>query len=319
MRHTEPAGNQGASSARVAILLCTYNGAQYLAEQLDSIERQTHTDWTLYASDDGSTDETLELLRRYQAQLGSERLVILQGPRKGFAWNFLSLVRNRSVHADYFAFCDQDDIWHPNKLERGLGRLASARAGAPALFCSRTRLVDEHGAELGFSPLFSKSPSFRNALVQSLAGANTMLLNAQARELLVSVPEGAHVVSHDWLTYILVTGCGGSVFYDPIPAIDYRQHGGNVIGSNTRLTDRWARLRKMMSGTFKDWNRDNLEAVKHARKLFTPENQHVLNQFMLARRSTALARMKLMRRAGLYRQTVAGNIGLLLAAGMGKI
>ncbi|MFC3608436.1 glycosyltransferase family 2 protein [Stutzerimonas tarimensis] len=306
-------------SRRVAILLCTYNGARYLGEQLDSFERQTHRDWVIYASDDGSTDETLDLLRRYQARLGEDRLVMLNGPRKGFAWNFLSLVRNPSIEADFFAFSDQDDIWHDDKLARGLDRLKRIPAGTPALFCARTRLVDEAGQVLGYSPLFSKLPSFRNALVQSLAGANTMLLNAAARQLLIGVPEGARVVSHDWLTYILVTGCGGEVFYDAQPTLDYRQHGGNIIGSNASLTDRFKRIRKMMSGTFRDWNRDNLKAIRQAQPLFTPENRQVLRQFMMARKSSALARVRLLRKAGLYRQTMSGNIGLLLAAGMGKI
>ena len=86
-----------AVTAKVAILLCTYNGAEYLSAQLDSLVAQTHKDWVIYVSDDGSSDATLDILKRYQSELGEKRLVILGGPRQGFAKNFMSLVKMRTL------------------------------------------------------------------------------------------------------------------------------------------------------------------------------------------------------------------------------
>ncbi|WP_415846312.1 glycosyltransferase family 2 protein [Stutzerimonas zhaodongensis] len=308
-----------AATPKVAILLCTYNGAEFLYAQLDSLMAQTHKNWVIYASDDGSSDATLGILERYQNELGEQRLVILGGPRQGFAKNFMSLVKNTDIAADYYAFSDQDDIWFTDKLARGLASLGNEPADTPALFCSRTRLINASGEVIGFSPLFAKEPSFRNALVQSLAGANTMLLNGAARALLAQTPDNVHIVSHDWLAYLLVSGCGGKVCYDPAPTLDYRQHGGNLIGSNSGFADRLVRVRKMFAGTFREWSKHNLCALSSFNQRFTQDNYVALERFKQARDSSLIGRLSLLKKAGVYRQTSLGTIGLIVAASLRRI
>lgn len=299
---------------KVAVLLSTYNGAQFLVEQLESLLAQTHRDWIIYASDDGSSDSTLAILRTYQERLGKERFFVLSGPRQGFAKNFMSLVKSPLVTADYVAFCDQDDVWLPNKLERSLEFVKVVPAEVPALYCSRTHLIDEGGSSIGFSPLFSKPPSFANALVQSIAGANTMLLNRAAVELLRRTDDRAVIISHDWWAYILVSGCAGRVFYDAEPSILYRQHGSNLIGSNSSPSDRLIRLRKMLKGTFKYWNDSNLNALGTFQSSLAEQCQSTLVSFERARNAGFFHRLHLMRKAGVYRQTILGNIGLFAAS-----
>lgn len=307
------------ASYRVAIFLCTYNGEQFLVDQLNSIVEQTHRNWVIYASDDGSNDATLKILTSYQEKLGVERLKIQQGPRQGFARNFMSLVKNTEISANYYAFSDQDDFWYADKLQRGLTALLTTPPATAALFCSRTRLIDVSGKVIGFSPLFSKQPGFNNALVQSLAGANTMLLNNAARELLAKTPDDAKIISHDWLTYLLVSGCGGKVIYEPEPTLDYRQHGSNLIGSNSSITERLTRIRKMLGGTFREWNRHNLYALSNHHKQMTDESRKTLECFKKARESILLRRLYFLRRAGVYRQTLLDNIGLVVAASIGRV
>ena len=87
---------------------------------------------------------------------------------------------NPAIDGDYFAFCDQDDLWDEDKLAEALDWLEKQPADTPALYCTRTRTVDERGSEIGLSPLFRRRPSFRNAIVQSIAGANTMVMNKAA-------------------------------------------------------------------------------------------------------------------------------------------
>lgn len=318
-RGITPISDRAPESSSVAVLLCTYNGEPFLTEQLESLLRQTHKNWVIYASDDGSTDSTKKILRGYQKKLGCDRFVLLDGPQQGFANNFVSLIRNRKIKADYFAFCDQDDIWYEDKLERSLRRLSRYDKETPALFCSRTRLVDEAGQPIGFSPLFDKCPSFQNALVQSLAGANTMLLNQAARELFLVLGEDTPVVSHDWLAYLLVTGCGGAVFYDAKPSVSYRQHGDNLMGCNSRPIDRLHRLYKMFAGTFRDWTEMNLLALHDFRERLTPEGLLAMEQFMRSRESGLFQRMVLLRQSGVYRQSLFGNAGLILASGIRRI
>lgn len=306
------------ASTVVGILLCTFNGERYLREQLDSFMAQTHEDWRLFVSDDGSTDSTLGILEAYQRVLG-DRLTVMQGPRKGFGQNFLSLIRNTAVTADTYAFSDQDDIWLPNKLERSIASLARLRTRGPQLYCSRTRLIDNDGAVTGQTPLFSKRPSFRNALVQSLAGANTMLINEAARQLLSRTPEDVSVVAHDWLAYILVTGCGGEVVYDPIPSVLYRQHAGNLIGANSGLRSRFNRVSKMLGGRFKLWNEKNLRILNSYQTDLTLENRLTLGYFIQMREAGVFRRLRALRCTGFYRQTLAGTVSLYVAVALHQV
>lgn len=101
--------------AKVAILLATYQGQHYLAEQLDSFARQTHQNWEVWASDDGSSDDTHAILKHYEKHWPFGRLSIHNGPEEGFVANFLSLTCKASISADYYAYADQDDIWKADK------------------------------------------------------------------------------------------------------------------------------------------------------------------------------------------------------------
>ena len=103
-------------SPRIAILMCTYNGENFLEEQLDSIENQDYKNWTLYVNDDGSKYKTLDILKAYQKKWGVKKLHIRRGPQKGFSQNFLQIITDKKIHADLYFLSDQDDIWMPHKL-----------------------------------------------------------------------------------------------------------------------------------------------------------------------------------------------------------
>ena len=184
-------------SQHVAILLCTYQGEKYLAAQLDSFAAQTYPSWKLWVSDDGSTDATLDQLRAFAERHQPGQVTLQAGPRKGFVKNFMSLICEPTLHADYYALSDQDDIWHPDKLERAVKWLRDVPQGQPALYCTRTELIDGAGQPIGFSPLFTRPPAFANALMQNVAGGNTMVMNNAARDLLVEAGADIDVVAHD--------------------------------------------------------------------------------------------------------------------------
>ena len=310
--------NEQAAATRVTILVGTYNGERFLDQQLQSIICQSHGNWQIIASDDGSTDSTLALLKRYQQLLGEKRMRVIQGPRKGFAANFMALVGTLETEAGYFAFSDQDDIRHPDHLRRAVHWMQSVNGEIPALYCGRTRLVHEDGQPYGTSPQFCRPPSFANALVQSLAGGNTMVFNLSAQRLLARTHE-LPIVSHDWWLYILVSGAQGRIHYSVTPTVDYRQHGGNLIGANSSVRDRLHRIRRMFAGHFQDWNDINLAALNQCHELLSENNQQILHTFVKARRGGILTRLQGIASAGLYRQTTPGNLALMLAAILGKI
>lgn len=303
----------------VAILLCTMQGRAYLRQQLDSIQQQTHGTWATWVSDDGSDDGTHAVLAEYQSKLGPSRLAINPGPAAGCTANFLSLVCNASVTADYYAYADQDDIWEKDKLACALAWLQTVPAQIPALYCARTRNVDANNRYLGLSTLFTKAPSFSNALVQNIGGGNTMVFNNAARDLLCSAGPRVQVVAHDWWTYQLVSGCGGMVFYDARPTVRYRQHNGNLVGTNASWSARLRRAWLLLQGRFRNWNSINVAALQNMRSQLTPENQCTLDQFATARNSGFFARLEGLAQSGIYRQTKLGNLGLVAAAILKKI
>lgn len=300
---------------KVAILLCTYNGAKYLAEQLDSFEAQTHKHWQVWASDDGSTDETCSLLQQYQQKWGGDRLIMLKGPQAGSTANFMSLAYNREISAAYYAFSDQDDIWENDKLERAVEWLKALPLAMPALYCSRTRLVDEHNKEIGFSQLLKRPPSFNNALMQNIAGGNTMVFNNAVRSVLG--PTAPEVVIHDWWLYLAVTACAGEVRYDPYPSLRYRQHQDNVIGMNTGWRARTSRIWQLFQGNYRVWADQNIAALQAV--AVTSKNRALLNGFTHARNCSLMGRIVIYKRLNIYRQTLLGNLGLFIGAVFNKL
>ncbi len=305
--------------AKVAVLMCTYNGESFLAEQLDSFERQTHGNWILVVSDDDSQDGTLALLDGYRNSWGDERLRVVRGPKRGFAANFLSLTTRDDIDADFFAWSDQDDIWDQDKIEVALAWLQTIPQHIPALYCGRTQLISESGVPLGVSPLFRLPSGFANALVQSIAGGNTMVFNQAARDLIREAGADISVPAHDWWAYQLVSGAGGVVNYDPEPKVRYRQHSENLIGSNSGWSARRVRLRMVFQGRFYEWNEQNIHALESMQHRLCDEHRATLARFKHARNQTLFRRLLGMRLAGLYRQTLLGNLGLILATLLKKI
>ncbi|HEY2535248.1 MAG TPA: glycosyltransferase family 2 protein [Xanthobacteraceae bacterium] len=305
--------------ATVAIFLGTYNAATFLQEQLQSFEKQSSVEWRLIASDDGSTDATLAMLSQFRERLGPSKVEIRYGPRQGFVANFLSLACDRSISADYFAYSDQDDVWESDKLSRALAWLATIPAYVPAMYCARTKLVDEEGRDCGYSPLFRRKPHFRNALVQSIAGGNTIVFNQAARSLLMRCGGAVRVPSHDWWTYLLTAAAGGEIHYDPVPSIGYRVHPKNVVGSNVGWVNRARRLKMLARGRFQHWTELNIAALKQFRPQMTPENRAIFDLFCESRKRGFLGRQTGFLKAGVYRQTLLGNLGLMLAVWTKKI
>jgi glycosyltransferase involved in cell wall biosynthesis len=300
-------------------LLCTFDGARFLPAQLASFENQEFVNWRVFVSDDGSTDETAAILSQYKGKLGSPRIEIRDGPRQGFVANFLSLGCDPSISCDYYAYSDQDDIWAREKLSRAVDWLQSIPPHIPALYCSRTRLIDEEGRDCGFSPLFRRKTGFRNALVQSIAGGNTMVFNAATRRLLMACGPAVHVPSHDWWTYLLTTAAGGEAYYDPVPQVKYRVHPENVVGSNVGWLNRVRRLQMLARGRFEHWTDLNIAALEPFRPQMTPENRALFDLFRESRKRGLIGRQVGFLKAGVYRQTLLGNLGLVVAVWAKKI
>ena len=303
----------------VAILLCTFNGERFLGDQLDSLEAQTYQNWVLVVSDDGSTDATMHILQQYQAKWPKGRMTIRHGPQNGYCQNFLSLACDSEIKAGYYAFCDQDDVWLPEKLTAALQKImTSQNIYEPFLYCGRTTYVNDKLRPCGFSPLYVFPPSFRNALVQSIAGGNTMVFNLPAK-LLIEKAGPVNVPSHDWWIYLLVSGAEGAVLYDPEPYLLYRQHDDALVGGGTSFASMLERISMLWRGRFHSWNSQNIVALNEAYHLLAKNHQEILNVFENLRVASLKDRFRLMGICGLYRQTRRGTISLFLATLFKKI
>jgi len=299
--------------------MATYNGEKFIAEQLQSIEEQAHKNWRLIISDDGSSDNTLAIAKQFQQKWGSDRLEIRQGPQQGFCQNFLSMACDTTIHADLYAFSDQDDIWMSDKLERAVSYFdKSNESQLPRAYGTRTQIVDDALKPLGFSPEFTLPLSFRNALVQSISGGNTQVFNFVAKQLLEQAGL-QKVISHDWWLYQLVKGAGGIFHYDPVPSLLYRQHPDAILGSNNSFRSRVERLRFVFNGRFKQWNDINYTALCNIRHLLSKDNQDIIDIFGKFRGAHLKDRIRLLEVCGLYRQTWQGTLSLWLATILNKI
>lgn len=302
-----------------AILLCTFNGEEYLSDQLDSYLSQTYSSWRLWVSDDGSIDKTKEIIERYQVNLGCDRVRLVDGPKKGYAANFMSLVCNPEIQAEYFAFSDQDDIWCPEKLKIAQSLLAEIPSKIPAIYCSRTTLVDSDNNFIGYSRLRRRPPKFTNAILENVGGGNTMVFNKAARDLIALIGVGSDIVSHDWWAYIVVSGCGGKVIYDPNPYVRYRQHSDNIIGKNTGLTPNFSRLNALLRGRYRSWLDININALNKIKSNLTVENKILFEKFCSARQKPFFIKLLAIMRTRVHRQTTLGNIAFLIACLINRV
>lgn len=215
---------------KLIVLLSTYNGANYIRQQLDSLLAQSLPGVEILVRDDGSTDATCEILEEYAKQ-GALRWYA--GSNLGPACSFWQLLYDCG-DADYYAFCDQDDVWDADKLEAAVSALLRFGAEMPALYCSDVRVTDGVLNVL-YDHMIDPCPAdYPHALLRNLAPGCTFVFNHHARKLLCLYDAKKLGVNlHDWTAYQVVT-CFGQVVFDTVPHMRYRQHGNNVNGAHRK-------------------------------------------------------------------------------------
>ena len=182
--------------AQVAILMAVYQGRDYLPAQLESLAGQSLRDWLLIAGDDGSSDGSAVLLADFAARRPKGQVRILPGPRQGAPANFRALLAHVPPQATHVAFCDQDDVWQPDKLARAVAALPG---DGPAIWCSRVINCDPALRQMSLSPLPRHAPGFRHALIQNMVQGNILLMNRAALDLVTAAhTEAGPIVMHDW-------------------------------------------------------------------------------------------------------------------------
>ncbi len=293
--------------SRVAILLATYNGAPWLRALLDSLLRQTHDNWVLYWRDDGSGDGTIAILQEFGERAGQGRCVQVNEPpgRLGATGNFLALLRSVAdtlAERDVVAFADQDDVWLPQKLDRGFTALRSAPSDEPILYCARQILVNARLQRLSTSDPLSRPAAFPAALTQNVATGCTVMLNRPAARL-VAASRPSTGTLHDWWAYLMVTAAGGRLVQDDEPVVLYRQHALNLVGAPASMASRAIAALHRGPALFMTVLREHVAALLAQPELITERARADLTMLDRALHSGFWRRLFALRLHGLRRQT----------------
>ena len=238
---------------KVAVLLSTYNGEKFLREQLDSILTQVGLNVILVVRDDGSTDGTRQILEYYAS--GRSNMELLLAENRGAEMSFHNLCKYAEEHAkaDYYAFCDQDDVWQPEKLSKAIDKLSYLKNDAPNLYFSNLMMVDRNLNEMG--NLFADDEvviSKRMALIQIFTYGCTCVFNRPALEAYCRADFSKELAHDNWI-YVLSMFLG-NVVYDKKSYILYRQHGSNLSGQKaTGMKLAYNRIKRATKG---NWGHD---------------------------------------------------------------
>lgn len=299
----------------VEILLGTRNGTPHLGAQFASFAGQSMPDWTLLVSDDGSTDRTRDMLERFGAARPGANLRVISGPQRGISANYLHLLEQADRDAPFIALSDQDDIWFPEKLRRGVNALRRLPRTQPAIYAAQSRLIDSCGRPIARHQRRKVAASFPNALVQNVMAGNTMILNRAAVDLVVQARPETMPPFHDWWLYALLAGTGGQVVIDAEPVLAYRQHAGGVLGAHAGMAARLTRLNLVLNGTWRGWLNAHHTALLSIDYLLPSKHRQQLSRLMDHHRR--IARFGNLVRAGAHRQAPVGTAVLGLAALLG--
>lgn len=232
------------SCPKVNILLSTYNGENYLSTQLDSLLDQTYQNITIYIRDDGSKDSTLSILKAYeQRSLTSDHRIILlnnsSGQNLGYMKSFWTLLKE-SEPADYYAFCDQDDFWLPNKVELGIRALKQENTNLPLLYSSSFQYCDENMNFSGDPTAISTPVTFKDVLFYTPAFGFTVIINHTLRNIALSASSLDNIPHDGWCQKIAASM--GKFIYDPTQTARYRRHSSTVTYANSnklQLVFKW--------------------------------------------------------------------------------
>lgn len=246
------------SAPTVDILMATYNGGRYVAEQIASIENQTHQDWRLLVSDDCSQDDTLAIVGCMAED--DERIEIASsGVRHGgAAGNFMSLVQH--AEAPYVMFADQDDAWLPEKVGHSVDAIRGMeeRYGTDSLllaFCDMRVVDDElntiNDSFIRMARYDVSRLSFPQLIAQNVAAGCTMIANRPLVELAHKAPVDGRLIMHDWWLMLVAAAFGHIEFVDEALSL-YRQHGNNEVGANSFSPADRARHQDFMEEQFRD-------------------------------------------------------------------
>lgn len=291
----------------VVVLVSTYNGARFIEAQINSLLSQNYSPITIHIRDDGSSDNTREILSRYSEQYS--RVQCRYENNIGVVSSFFELLRNSGESFEYYSFCDQDDVWQQNKISRAIEQMEAAAPNTPLMYFTRVEYVDEKLNHLGYSAP-PKRISYEHAMVENMATGCTIVINRSARELILShLPVIA--LMHDWWMFLVISAFG-QIIYDPVPLILYRQHSSNVVGGTTyRFKANIDKILPFLKHAFNPRKIRTSDQVREFKRLYSERlniNQLTLINELLDAKPSIRRRLKIVASGRYRRQNIFDHI-----------
>lgn len=260
---------------KVAILLSTYNGENYIREQLASFLNQSYRNIEIVVRDDGSKDNTVEIVKKYQEKHNNIRIV--EGKNLGFIKSFFELLKLGD--ADYYAYADQDDVWLPNKIELAVNSLNQLDDSKPNMAFSNVDYYDTSMTFIGNGEK-NKTYSFTNSLYECCSQGMTMVINQKARDtILDNLP--SKCLFHDWWTYMICSSLG-EIAYDDVVTVKYRRDKKNATaeGQGFLAVLIWRIKNLFGKNGFSDIRTQQKEFKNNFYNKLTEEDKKVLDIFV---------------------------------------
>lgn len=229
---------------KIAILMSTYNGEQFLSEQLDSIFNQTDVDFDLYIRDDKSSDRTVDVIKSYNENHEGVINLVCGKKNIGAIRSFEWLINKVPIKYDFYAFADQDDIWYPDKLISAVNMFDMESKETPQLYVCNQNCVDGNKCFLykRFPDYFLQDSIMDTMLNNQYSGCTMVLNNSLMNAVRMTYKEAGkslRVIYDVWI--MSVAQACGKVYYDNTPHMDFRRHEGNVtqasFGKNLQFSD----------------------------------------------------------------------------------
>ncbi len=307
---------------QVTIVLAAYKGGEYVGAQIESILAQDCGDWFLVLSDDG--EETQEVLDLYAERYPDRIFHYRSGQRFGSSRrHFMHLIGRFGQTAPYLMCCDQDDVWHPDKVRVTLEAMKRAEeeigAGKPILVHTDLRVVDGDLNEIcpsfvQYSKLDGSRLEFRELLVQNMVTGCTMMVNRALASLAAPTRDDERIVMHDWWLALIASAFGRAVFV-PQATIDYRQHGSNVVGAKDAASVKYmlSRLLGQYALDIRDASLAQAGAfLQHFGSLMTQEQRRLCRMFLGLASHGKVWRIRTLYRYDLWKNTLPRRMGQIL-------
>ena len=257
---------------KIIVLMSTYNGEKYIEQQIDSILNQEKVDLELLVRDDGSTDSTKDILERYKKQ---GKLKWYTGSNLRSAKSFLNLLKECG-NADYYAFADQDDFWHKEKLYKAIEKLEEENYKYGKLYISSLNVVDSE-LNYKFSEKIPKTVNFETEMIKNYATGCTMVFDKNLRKK-INDNNFSFVAMHDSLICRVASMLDCPIICDNESYIDYRQHGNNVLGMTNNPIKTWKRRWKRFVNSESESSKTAQELLNIKRLKISDEKKDFLIQ-----------------------------------------